>query len=399
MNALGVPELDRILSEVVPPGGVEEVELSRAAGRVLAAPVHADRDIPPYDRVCMDGFALGWDDWAAGRRSYAVAGLAPAGAERGAPLRSGTCLEVTTGSAAPIGCDLVVRVEDSRGSEGSVVLDPDPVVRGQNLHWRGSDARAGAELLAEGTFLGAPEVGVLASVGRTWVPVRSLPRIAVCSTGSELVDVGSAPLPHQVRRSNDRFAQALLEGHGLPVAGLHPLPDDRNALLSGISRMLGTHDVAILSGGVSASRVDLVPEVLRDLGVEFLVHGVAQKPGKPFLAGIGPRGQFVAALPGNPVAAAVCLRRHVLPVLYRMTGRRLTARVVRLDHPQERLERSTRFPACRVRTGEAGSQAARVASGNGSGDFLHLVGTDGLLEIPAGQGPLDPGAPVEFHPW
>jgi molybdopterin molybdotransferase len=396
---IAVQELDRVLSGLRVGSGSEEVDLHRAAGRVLAREVATDRDIPPYDRVCMDGFALRWDEWNAGRRSYALSGSRPAGSERGAPAAPGSCVEVTTGSAAPVGCDLVVRLEDSEVRDEGILLHPDHVIRGQNLHWRGTDARAGAVVLPEGIPLGAPEIGVLASVGVSKVPVRTLPRVAVCSTGNELVDVETQPLPHQVRRSNDRFVEALLATHGLPTATRMPLRDVEDELVEGIERVLAAHEVVVLSGGVSASKVDLVPGALKDLGVEILAHGIAQKPGKPFLCGIGPQGQLVAALPGNPMAAAVCMRRHVLPALLRAVGRPLVVATVRLAEPFERLPKLVRYAACTVRRTESGCLEARLKPGNGSGDYLHLAGSHGILEILPGSTPLEAGALAEFHPW
>ena len=395
---ISVAELDDLLSEVVLPVQDETVGIDSAVGRVLSEEIVADRDIPPFDRVCMDGFALRWDEWSTGRREFALSGSSPAGAPRHPAPGPGSCVEVTTGAPAPIGCDLVVRIEDSQAQGDDVVFRSEHVLRGQNLHWRGSEARAGATILAPGTRIGPAELGVLASVGAHRLRVRTLPRIAVCSTGDELVEVQETPLPHQIRRSNDRFVASTLERHGFAVDRLFPIRDESARVHEALEKALERHDVVIVSGGVSASARDLVPETLLALGVRCIAHGVAQKPGKPFWTGIGPQGQFVAALPGNPMAAAVCFRRYALPVLLRNAGLPPSRRTVRLSAPVERQGKLVRYVACKVREVEA-CLVAEVVSGNGSGDYLHLAGTDGFLQIEPGTTAMVAGALAEFLPW
>lgn len=395
---ISVSELDDLLSQVVVATLDETVGIDSALGRVLAEDVVADRDIPPFDRVCMDGFALRWDEWSTGRREFALEGSSPAGAPRHPGPGRASCVEVTTGAPAPVGCDLVVRIEDSQARGEDVVFRSEHALRGQNLHWRGSEARTGATVLAAGTRVGPAELGVLASVGAHRLRVRTLPRIAVCSTGDELVEVHETPLPHQIRRSNDRFVAATLARHGFPSDRLLPVRDEAARVREALEKALARHDVVILSGGVSASARDLVPQTLLALGVRRLAHGVAQKPGKPFWTGIGPEGQFVAALPGNPMAAAVCFRRYALPVLLRNAGRPPSRRTVRLSAPVERQGKLVRHVACKVREVEACLVAEAVA-GNGSGDYLHLAGTDGFLQIDPGTRAMETGSLAEFLPW
>jgi len=390
-----VAELDRILSDLAVPIRVRQADLDSALGEVLAQAVEADRDIPPFDRVCMDGYALRWDEWTAGRREFAVSGSSPAGAERHPGPLPGSCVEVMTGAPCPSGCDLVVRLEDALPRDHGVFLDPSKVVRGQNLAWRGSDARAGKVLLEEGCRLGPAEIGILASVGAQAVPVRCRPEIRVVCTGDELVDVDKAPLAHQIRRSNDRFLTSALRARGQGAVPSTHLPDDPELLEAGLGVLLGQADVLLVAGGVSASRRDFVPGVLEGLGCRCLVHGVAQKPGKPLWVGTGPKGQIVFALPGNPVAVAACFARYVLGVLRRPEP---LVRTARLEAPTAGLPSMTRFVAAHLRDDGAGGVVALESRGNGSGDFLHLTGAEGFLEIPPGK-VLQARSVARFWPW
>jgi len=390
-----VDELDRILSDLDLPVRVRQVELDAALGEILAEAVEADRDIPPFDRVCMDGYALRWDEWTAGRREFTVSGSSPAGSERHPGPLLGSCVEVMTGAPSPVGCDLVVRVEDAHPRGNAVLLDPSKVVRGQNLAWRGSDARAGKALVEAGQVLGPAQIGVLASVGAHRVSIRVRPSIRVVCTGDELVDVAKAPLAHQIRRSNDRFLTSALAARGQGAIPSTHLPDDPELLEAGLADLFGQADLLLVAGGVSASQRDFVPGVLEVLGCRCLVHGVAQKPGKPLWVGTGPRGQIVFALPGNPVAVAACFARYVLGLLHRHDP---LIRSARLEAPITGLASMTRFVAAHLRDDGAGGVVARESPGNGSGDFLHLAGAEGFLEIPPGEG-LVTGSAARFWPW
>lgn len=392
---IAVEELDRILDHLSLTRQLRKVALSQALGETLGAAVEADRDIPPFDRVCMDGYALRWDEWEAGRREYFLSGSSPAGALRHPGPDPGGCVEVMTGAPCPVGCDLVIRKEDARANRSTVRLDPAKVMRGQNLAWRGSDARAGRVVLEEGVRLGPAEIAILASLGSETVLVRSKPRIAVATTGDELVEVGRELLPHQIHRSNDRFLEAALVARGFSISTSVHLPDDPELLEAGLGELLRTSDIVLVAGGVSVSSRDFVPQVLALLGCECLAHGVAQKPGKPLWVGTGPGGQIVFALPGNPVAVAMCFVRHVLGVLLRDQP---SARTVRLGESVEGLPNMTKFSACKVRDDGQGGSVASVSRGNGSGDFLQLAGADGFLEIPPGS-EFAAGSVVRFWPW
>ena len=299
----------------------ETVPLEAAAGRILAETLVAERDLPPFDRVAMDGIAIRHRAWAAGGRRYRVEGVVGAGSEPAALNDDGQCLEVMTGAMLPPGADTVIPVESIRFADGFAVLGNEPVIVGANVHRQASDGDAGDIALTIGTRLRGPELAVAASVGRGTVRVSRSPQIAIISTGDELVGPNVSIQPWQIRRSNAHGIAALLRERGhSDLVDVH-VSDDRPLLTERISTLLATRDVLILSGGVSAGRFDYVPGVLSDLGVRRIFHKVAQRPGKPLWFGVSAEGKPVFALPGNPVSTLVCLVRYVLPALDRLCGR------------------------------------------------------------------------------
>jgi molybdopterin molybdotransferase len=268
------------------------------------------------------------------------------------------------------------------------------------VHRRGSDARAGDVLLEAGTRLAAPELAIAASAGLPELPVSRAIRVAVISTGDELVEPGAPILEHQVRRSNSYGLAAALTLSGFPPASDLQLPDQEDAIRLAVADALERHDVLVLSGGVSAGRFDHVPGVLASLGVRARFHGIAQRPGRPMWFGTSDPGKAVFALPGNPVSVLVCLARYVIPALLRMAGS-----PVRPPRPVV-LARAHRFEkalACflPVTLGydQQGRATAEPRPTRGSGDFIALAGTDGFVELPPGPTTHAPGLVVPFYRW
>jgi molybdopterin molybdotransferase len=396
--ALTVSQAGEKLRGMAPVRRSERVPLDLCLGRTLTREVLADRDLPPYDRVCVDGYALRSIDWDNGLREYRVCGAALAGAPRHEAPPEGSCLEVMTGSVRPEGCDRIVRLEDAMwAGEGRILFEKSKL--GTDIHLQGQDVRKGAPVLQAMTRLGAAEIAVLASVGCAVPEVLMHPRVAILATGDELVGLHDQPEAHQIRRSNDRFVSACLGGMGFPAPTRIHVSDNLEEIVQAITTLLANHQVLILSGGVSVSRRDFVPKALELAGVTQIFHKVAQRPGKPLWTGAGPEGQFVAALPGNPVAAAICFSRYVKPVLRRSLGLTDETHTVRISFPVAAHFEMTRFVAVRLRDDGAGARIAHPFEGNGSGDFLHLAGTDGFVEIPPQRGTLQPDAILRFHPW
>ena len=380
----------RLRAHVRPaPGAV--VPLDAAVGRVLREDVVAERDYPPFDRVTMDGVALASAGWAPGR-SFVVAAVQAAGEAPRVLPHAHACIEVMTGAVLPAGCDAVVRREDLRVEGGAVTVAAGVDVRaGQNVHVRGADRAAGAAVLHAGTRLLPPHVAVLASEGRANVRVAARPRVAVLTTGDELVEVGAPVLAHQIRQSNGAAMRAALAQRGYAVAGVAHAPDDAAVLRARIREALRDADVLVLSGGVSAGRFDLVPPALAEAGVREVFHGVRQKPGKPLWFGVAASGQAVFGLPGNPVSALVCLYRYVLPFLSATEGDAPAPATVHLLAVPPRNSDLTRFVPVRVEGG-----VASALPWNTSGDSLALLPSDGFVEVEPQR--TAPGL-VPFYPW
>lgn len=389
-------QADAAIAAALAPAGVETLPLADCAGRVLREPVVAERDAPPFDRVTMDGIAI-----AAGTaRQFRVAGVQAAGAPPMSLPSPAHCIEIMTGAVLPAGCDTIVPVERIRLAAGVATLadgyHPEP---GAFVHRRGADARAGAILLEPGTRLGPPEIAIAASAGAPRLAVARRPRIAVISTGDELVEPGGALLPHQIRRSNSYGIGAALALAGFPPATDLHLRDDPGELRIVLARELARHDVLVLSGGVSAGRFDHVPAALEACGVRRLFHQVSQRPGRPLWFGAHADGALAFGLPGNPVSVLVCLARYVLPALVRQSGVRPPAQ------PRVALAQDFEFGAplsCFLPAAleyDQGRTLARARPTGGSGDFISLAGTDGFVELPQGPAIHAAGLVVPFFRW
>jgi molybdopterin molybdotransferase len=369
--------------------GAETVPLAQARGRVLHVPVLADRDLPPFDRVTMDGIALRHADWAADPTGWLrVAGTQLAGHPPQPLADRETCLEVMTGAVLPPGTDTVVRSEDLEtreraGQKWVRVVPGVAVALGQSLHLRARDRAQGDLLMAPGTRLGAAELAVAATVGLTQVPVRALPSVAVVSTGDELVEVGQVPLPHQVRRSNATMLQAALAEWGIG-ANLYHFADDLTALRTGLAEVLDQHRAVLVSGGVAEGVADLVPGVLADLGVAKQFHKVAQRPGKPLWFGTRlATGTTVFALPGNPVSSFCCYHQYVVPWLRRSLGVRAgVPELAQLATDLKFAPDLTYFLLVGVSQAENGTLLAHPVTNSGSGDLASLLEADGFLALP-----------------
>ena len=390
------PEALALLLEHTPLLAVERCRLEKASGRILRENVAADRPFPASDRVMMDGHALRLADWQAGNRSFRVTGSAPAGQPAPAlTAEAATCVEVMTGAPCPIGADCIVPVEEVIESAAGMVKFSEAAapVAGRFIHRAGSDAGAGEILLEAGTLLGSREIGVAASCGAAWLDVSSLPKIAVIATGDELVGVEEIPAAHQIRQSNGYSLAAALHRAGYPPREVAVLDDEVSTARPALEKLLATHDWLVLTGAVSAGARDFVPSLLADLGCRKIFHGVAHRPGKPGGCWLGPDGQVILALPGNPVSALTGLHVFLLPALAVASGlpRPSPRRVVMDDRTQQLPDFTRHLPV----TLRADGRAESAATGN-SGDFIGLLKSDGFVTLPP-RGASDVAFP--FTPW
>ncbi len=380
---------------------IESLPLAQCAGAVLRENIYAERDQPPFDRVAMDGVALASHAAHSGTRGFRIQATQAAGDPPLTLAAGADCIEVMTGGVLPVGCDSVIPVERIRVAVGcATLLDGVRVDPWQNVHRRGTDTRQGALLLTAGVKLRAPEIAIAASAGMARIRVSSQPMLAVISTGNELVEPGEPVLAHQIRRSNAYAIVSALREHGFQRVADDHLRDDADELRERLSFHLKTHDVLVLSGGVSVGKFDLVPGVLEGLGVRTIFHKVAQRPGKPLWFGVGPSGTAVFGLPGNPVSTLVCFTRYVLPALLGSLGHSpRPAERIALGAPVTFNPPLSYFLPVRIEQDDWGRLWAQPSPTNGSGDYTALVGTDGFVELPPGPNTYPKGFVTRFYRW
>jgi molybdopterin molybdotransferase len=383
----------------------EDCPLVHAHGRSLRADLCADRDLPPFDRVTMDGYALRAASLAAGVTAFGVEGVQAAGMR---PFQlgpaAGACLEIMTGAVLPAGADCIVPYEEtSRAATGATITVSAAAAHfppGHAVHRRGSDHRAGAVIVREGTRLTGREIAVAAACGYASVTVSQSPKIAVIATGDELVDVGAPVAPHQIRRSNDHALSAALAAAGYPLTSRFHLRDVRHEIEHLLWHILAEYDVVLITGGVSKGKFDFLPAELDRQGVKKIFQGVAQRPGKPFWFGQSARHTPVFALRGNPVSAYTCLHRFVLPALAHAGGLVPSApRPVALAAPVSWPAKLAYLLPVKLSSGPRAELLATPDPFNTSGDFAGLVGTDGFIELPPGPADFPPGTLAPFYPW
>jgi molybdopterin molybdotransferase len=379
----------------------EHCPLEQCIGRTLREDVYAERDNPPFDRVCMDGIAIRSDSLSRGVRRYTIEAVQAAGSPAVALSNAENAVEVMTGAVLPNGTDCVIPLEEYDVAGRIVSLKAQ--ARGaayRNVQRRGEDSLPGIPMLRSGTRLGAPEIAVVASAGRAGVAVSRQPKFMVVSTGDELIEPGQPIAEHQVRRSNAHAIVAALHTRGFRGVGNDHIPDHAGMLNARLGKHLQERDVLILSGGVSKGKFDFVPQALKDLGVREVFYQVAQRPGAPLWFGVGPERQIVFGLPGNPVATLVCLIRYVMPAALGSMGTRpdpleqiALASAVRQGYAV------TYFLPVSITPDEAGRPAALPRPPNGPGDFLALTGTHGFVELPPGAAGFPAGFVAPMYRW
>lgn len=396
-----VPEAEKIILQHVRPFPGVAVSLEESWGRVLAEDLFADRNLPPFDRVSMDGIAISHDAWQKGARQFLVEAVQPAGSPRIRLKDPSACIEVMTGAILPEGCDCVIPFEGVDIQDGRARLKEDfKLAALQNVHEEGSDYKKGSLLLSRGCRLLPAQIAVAASIGKPKVMVSQDPRIAVVATGNELVDVDRPVEIFQIRQSNAHAIEAALRLQRYThVHRLH-IKDDRHSMLGALRKVFQASDVVILSGGVSMGRFDYVPEVLKELGVEVCFYKIKQRPGKPFWFGVSGDGKPVFALPGNPVSTQICFHRYVLPYLRKASGIRediVEYATLREDvHIKTSL---TYFLPVKITCGTDGHVTAEAVYPNGSGDYASLARSDGFVELGADTYDFPQGTTTRLYRW
>lgn len=373
------------------------VEIEDAFGRILASPVLADRDYPPFDRSTRDGFAVRSADTQAPGARLECVGELRAGGHFDGKVGPGQCVEIMTGAAVPQGTDAVAMIEHIKRDGRTIILER-AAAPGDHIVPRGAEARAGALLVAEKTRLGYAEMALAAQAGATRLEVFAAPRLAILSTGDEVVDARSKPGPLQVRNSNGISIEILARTAGAETKQLGNAPDEKNALRKAIERGLEA-DILVLSGGVSMGKYDLVEQVLADLGAEFHFTGVSIRPGRPAVFGTC-RNKLVFGLPGNPVSTMVTFELFVLPAIDVLNGgtpRPLPVFRAKLATRVREKGPITHFLPARI---EWQGPEARVTQlpWQGSGDIVALALANGFLVVGPDRPEIEPGEWVDVLP-
>ncbi len=374
-----------------------QVEIEQAFGRILATPVFADRDYPPFDRSTRDGFAVRSADVQNPGVSLECVGELRAGGHLELTLQQGQCVEIMTGAAMPRGADAVVMVEHSK-RDGRTITMERAARKGEHFVPRGTEAREGSLLVAPKTRMGYAEMALAAQAGDTRLDVFAAPRLAILSTGDEVVDARSKPGPLQVRNSNGISIEILARTAGAETIQLGNAPDEKVALRAAIERGLEA-DILVLSGGVSMGKYDLVEQVLADLGAEFHFTGVSIRPGRPAVFGTC-RNKLVFGLPGNPVSTMVTFELFVLPAIDVLNGgipRSLPVFRAKLATQVREKGPMTHFLPARI---EWQGREASVTQlpWQGSGDVVALALANGFLIVSPEHPEIAPGESVDVIP-
>lgn len=404
---ISVEETLRRILERAPRLPAETVSLGKARGRVLREDVFADRDLPPFDRSAVDGYAVRAACLGSGARLRVVDQI-PAGTMPRVAVRAGEAAAVMTGAPLPEGADTAIMIEDTVRDGPFVVWpapgrDPGTVRAGNRVTARGAEVRKGARLLKAGMEISPSGVGLLATVGKVRVEVGQRPRVAVFSTGDELRHPRTSGLrPAQIRDANSHLLAARCRALGLPVRRLGRAPDDPERLAQRVASGLAS-DVLLISGGVSMGRYDYVAPVLARAGVRLLVTAVAIRPGKPFVFGIteGSPPVLVFGLPGNPASALTTFEIFARPALAAMQGRTdpdAPHPLVRLLAPVTGRGPRRAFLPARVGVSPDGVLAARPIASMGSGDIAAMALANALVIVPEEAGTIPAGESVAAHP-
>jgi molybdopterin molybdotransferase len=401
---LPVDDAERLIAtRVTPVTGVESVPLREAQGRVLAADLVAPVNVPPFDNSAVDGYAVRAADIdGQGETRLAIVDRVAAGHAANHAIAAGEAIRIFTGAPMPAGADTVFMQEDCR-IDGEAVVVPPGLKRGANRRLAGEDMRSGALALPAGRRLSVQHIALAAALGVTTLDVVRRVRVALFSTGDEIVEPGAA-LPRAALYDSNRYLlSGLIARLGAEVTDLGILSDDPDELSRALSAAAADHDLVVTSGGVSTGEADYVRSTVESIG-RLVFWRVAIKPGRPVAMGVIPSGKsgegaaFVG-LPGNPVAVFVTFVRVVRPLFLRLVGalpEPLVAMPVRATFSYKKRKGRREYVRVALRTAKDGAIEAVKYEQDGAGVLTSLTQTDGLAELPEDVTQIEPGMPIGF---
>ena len=396
-------DMERLIGErVAPVAETERVKLNGARGRVIAADIKAPVDLPPFDNSAVDGYAVRHADLKPNADTrLPIGGRLTAGARADMALKTGEAIRIFTGAAMPKGADTVFMQEDVT-VDGDAVTVPKGLKLGSNRRLAGEDVPAGQVVLPAGTVLEAQHIALAAALGITGLDVRRRLKVAIFSTGDEVVEPGSQRGGTAIYDANRYLLNELLERLGATVTDLGILRDQPSELMRALQAAAADHDLIVTSGGVSTGEADYVRNAVERIG-NLVFWRVAIKPGRPVAMGVipGASGHSAAfvGLPGNPVAVFVTFVRVVKPLLRRLSGakpQRLVALPVRAAFAYKKKKDRREYVRVALRRAPDGEIEAVKHPQDGAGILTSLTETDGLLEFPEDVTSIEPGARVGF---
>jgi len=397
---LAIDDVERLIAErVTPVAETETVTLGGAAGRVLAADMLAPIDLPPFDNSAVDGFAVRHGDLGAGENRLAVVDRLTAGRAAARSIGAGEAIRIFTGAPMPRGADTVFMQEDVR-QEGAAVIVPPGLKRGANRRLAGEDVKCGSVALPAGRRLQPQDLSMGAALGLRTLAVRRRVRVAIFSTGDEIVEPGTALPAAGLYDANRRLLAAMLARLGAEVTDLGILRDDAGALAARLAEAARGQDLVLTSGGVSTGEADHVRDAVAAIG-RLVFWRVAIKPGRPVAMGVIGGAAFVG-LPGNPVAVFVTFVRVVRPLLLRLAGATpepLVALPVASGFAYAKKKGRREYVRVSLTRGADGSYVATKHPQDGAGVISSLTATDGLAELGDDVTEIAPGDMIGFLPY
>ncbi len=403
-HPVSVTEANNIIDSSLKQIGTEYLKIEEVNQKLLQEDIILDRDQPPFNRVAMDGIAIKHKTLEDNlKKIYTIQTRQYAGEVHKQLKSESHCIEIMTGSVLPLGCDCVIPYEELEIKENiAKIISKKKNNLMQNIHEKGSDYIAGTKIIEKDSLLNPTHISVLATVGKSKILVNKQPKIILFSTGNELIPIQNKPKNYQVRTSSIYSIEAALHRHGFTNITKQHMKDSKRDITEKLNQATGHFDVYILSGGVSKGRYDFIPDVLDNIKIKQLFHGVNMKPGKPLWFGMTTNNNPMFALPGNPVSTLICFYRFVLSALKKMTGLEqvITSKVFvsKINQKQLKNKSFTYFLPIKIKNIKDTYRTGEELHINGSGDYISLIKSDGFIELNNAKD-LNPQNLYPFYPW